>query len=44
MKHYGYTLDDVVVENILPTNMQEFEKHSAYRSTIYKKQFPTGLV
>ena len=42
LKHYGYTWDDVVVENILTTNMAEFEKHSAYWNTIYKKQFPTG--
>ncbi len=42
LKHYGYTWDDVVVENILTTNMVEFEKQSAYRNTIYKKQFPTG--
>ena len=42
LKHYGYTWDDVVVENVLTTNMAEFEKHSAYRNTIYKKQFPAG--
>ena len=42
LEHYGYTWDDVVVENILTTNMAEFEKQSAYRNTIYKKQFPTG--
>ncbi len=42
LKHYGYTWDDVVVENILTTNMAEFEKQAGYRNTIYKKQFPTG--
>jgi 2-iminobutanoate/2-iminopropanoate deaminase len=42
LKHYGCTFDDVVVENILTTNMPEFLKHSAYRNEIYKKQFPTG--
>ena len=42
LKHYGCTFDDVVVENILTTNMQEFLKQSAYRNSIYKKQFPTG--
>lgn len=42
LKHYGYTWDEVVVENILTTNMPEFAKQSAYRNTIYKKQFPTG--
>lgn len=42
LKHYGYTFDDVVVENIYTTNMPEFLKHAGYRSEIYKKQFPTG--
>lgn len=42
LTHYGCTFDDVVVENILTTNMQEFIKVSGYRSTIYKKQFPAG--
>ncbi len=42
LKHFGCTFDDVVVENILTTNMPEFLKQSAYRNSIYKKQFPTG--
>lgn len=42
LKHYGCTFDDVVVENVFTTNMQEFIKVSAYRNTVYKKQFPTG--
>ena len=42
LKHYGYSFDDVVAENVFTTNMEEFLKHSAYRNTIYKKQFPTG--
>lgn len=42
LKHYGCTFDDVVVENILTTNMPEFLKQSGYRNEIYKKQFPTG--
>ena len=42
LKHYGCTFDDVVVENILTTNMPEFLKQSGYRNSIYKKQFPTG--
>lgn len=42
LKHYGCTFDDVVVENIFTTNMPEFLKHSAYRNSIYTKQFPTG--
>ncbi len=42
LKHYGYTFDDVVVENIFTTDMPEFLKHSGYRNEIYKKQFPTG--
>lgn len=42
LTHYGYTFDDVVVENIFTTNMQEFIKTAAFRNSIYKKQFPTG--
>ena len=42
LKHYGYTFDDVVVENVFTTNMAEFIKVSAYRNSIYRKQFPTG--
>ena len=42
LKHYGYTFDDVVVENVFTTNMADFLNVSAYRNSIYKKQFPTG--
>ncbi len=42
LKHYGYSFDDVIVENVFTTNMAEFLKHSSYRNEIYKKQFPTG--
>lgn len=42
LKHYGYTFDDVIVENVYTTNMAEFVKQSGYRNTIYTKQFPTG--
>ncbi len=42
LKQYGCTFDDVVAENVFTTNMSEFLKQSAYRTTIYKKQFPTG--
>jgi enamine deaminase RidA (YjgF/YER057c/UK114 family) len=42
LKHYGYTFDDVVVENVFTTDMPEFLKHAGYRNEIYKKQFPTG--
>ncbi len=42
LTHYGYTFDDVVVENVFTTNMADFIKVSAYRNSIYKKQFPTG--
>ena len=42
LKHYGCTFDDVVAENVYTTNMAEFLKASAYRATLYKKQFPTG--
>lgn len=42
LKHYGYTFDDVVAENVYTTNMEEFIRVSGYRSSVYKKQFPTG--
>jgi len=42
LQHYGYSFDDVVVENIYTTNMAEFLKIAGSRNSIYKKQFPTG--
>jgi len=42
LNHYGYTFDDVVVENVFTINMADFIKVSTYRNSIYKKQFPTG--
>ena len=42
LKHFNCTFDDVIVENVFTTNMQEFIKVSGYRNSIYKKQFPTG--
>jgi enamine deaminase RidA (YjgF/YER057c/UK114 family) len=42
LQHYGYTFDDVVAENIYTTNMANFINVSGSRSSIYKKQFPTG--
>ena len=42
LQHYGYTIDDVVAENIYTTNMAAFIKVSGFRNSIYKKQFPTG--
>jgi 2-iminobutanoate/2-iminopropanoate deaminase len=42
LKHYGFTYDDVVAENIYTTNMAEFIRVSGYRNTLYKQQFPTG--
>lgn len=42
LQHYGYTFDDVIVENVFTTSMAEFINVSGYRNSIYKKQFPTG--
>jgi enamine deaminase RidA (YjgF/YER057c/UK114 family) len=42
LQHYGYTIDEVVAENIYTTNMAEFIKVSGFRNSVYKKQFPTG--
>ncbi len=42
LKYYGCSFDDVIVENVLTTNMPLFLEHANYRNTIYKKHFPTG--
>jgi len=42
LEHYGYTFDDVIVENIFTTDMAGFLEVAAYRGSIYTKQFPTG--
>jgi 2-iminobutanoate/2-iminopropanoate deaminase len=42
LKHYGYTFDDVIVENIFTTDMAGFLEVAAYRSSIYTGQYPTG--
>ena len=42
LKHYGYTFDDVIVENVYTTNMAKFLEVASYRNSIYTKQFPTG--
>jgi 2-iminobutanoate/2-iminopropanoate deaminase len=42
LTHYGYTFDDVVVENVYTTSMTDFINVSGFRSSIYKKQFPAG--
>lgn len=42
LKHYGCTFDDVTRENIFTTDMPQFLEKAAYRTEIYKKQFPTG--
>jgi len=42
LKHYGCTFDDVIVEDVFTTDMAKFLEVSAFRSSIYTKQFPTG--
>ncbi len=42
LAHYGYTFDDVIVENVFTTDMAKFIEVSGYRNSIYQKQFPTG--
>ena len=36
LKHYGYTFDDVVAENVYTTSMADFIKVSGFRNSIYK--------
>lgn len=42
LNHYGFTFDDVVVENVFTTDMAQFLEVAGYRNSIYTKQFPTG--
>lgn len=42
LKHYGYSFDDVIVENVFTTNMAKFLEVASYRSSIYTERFPTG--
>jgi enamine deaminase RidA (YjgF/YER057c/UK114 family) len=42
LTHYGYTFDDVIVENVFTTDMAKFLEVAAHRASIYTKQFPTG--
>ena len=42
LEHYGYTFDDVIVENVFTTDMAKFLEVSGYRNSIYPKRFPTG--
>lgn len=42
LKHFGYSFDDVIAENIYTTDMAGFIKVAGHRNSIYKQQFPTG--
>ena len=42
LNHYGYTFDDVIVENVFTTDMARFIEVSSFRTSIYQKHFPTG--
>jgi 2-iminobutanoate/2-iminopropanoate deaminase len=42
LDHYGYTFDDVIVENVFTTDMAGFLEVAGYRSSIYGERFPTG--
>ncbi len=42
LQHYGYSFDDVIVENVYTTDMAKFIEISSYRDSIYQKQFPNG--
>ena len=42
LKHFGFTFDDVIEENVYTTDMEGFIAISGYRNSIYKKNFPTG--
>lgn len=38
LKHYGYTFDDVLVENVFSPEMADFNTISDYRNANYKKK------
>jgi len=42
LTHYGYTFDDVIVENVFTTDMTSFLEAAVYRNSIYGERFPTG--
>lgn len=42
LAHFGYTFDDVIVENVFTTDMAKFLEVSGYRNSIYPERFPTG--
>jgi 2-iminobutanoate/2-iminopropanoate deaminase len=42
LEHYGYSFDDVIVENVFTTDMAAFLEAAAYRNSIYTDHFPTG--
>jgi len=42
LKHYGYTFNDVIVENVYTTDMAKFLEVAGYRNSIYTERFPTG--
>lgn len=42
LEHYGYSFDDVIVENVFTTDMGKFLEVAAYRSSLYTRQYPTG--
>jgi enamine deaminase RidA (YjgF/YER057c/UK114 family) len=42
LEHFGYTFDDVIVENVFTTDMAGFLEVAAYRGSIYTERFPTG--
>ena len=42
LEHFDCTFDDVVVENIYTTDMENFLEAAEYRGSIYKGRYPTG--
>ncbi len=42
LSHYGYSFEDVIVENVFTTDMPAFLQHAGYRDSIYIGHYPTG--
>ena len=43
LDHFGYTFDDIVVEDIYTTQMSELNKAGEYHNSFYGKHFPAGV-
>lgn len=43
LDHFGYTFDDIVVEDIYTTDMAELNKTGEYHNSFFGKHYPAGV-